>query len=63
MNTTYRLKHIPGHSAYDHLAKEIIARVEASGLKSKKALERACIRGAKEILGRPVIGPRIEVVR
>ncbi len=58
----YTLTHVPGFSAYDHFASEVIRRVIARELKTKTAIERAIIGEFRRILGRPAIGPRIDVV-
>lgn len=61
--TTYEYRHIPGYSAYDHLAAEVIALAQAEGRKTKSGMQSAIGRAWSAIIRRPASGPRIDVVR
>lgn len=63
MTKTYTFRHVEGHSAYDHYAKEVISRAEAEGRTTKKGMEAALRRAWGACKPHSAIGPRIDVVR
>lgn len=60
---TYEFRHVPGHSAVDHLAREIIIRAQAEGRKTKPGMESALRRAWAAVKPHPTTAPRIDVVR
>lgn len=61
--TAFTFNHIPGHSAYDHFAAEVIAKASAEGRKSKSGMESAIKRAWRAVQPHKATGPRIDVVR
>ena len=61
--------HIAGHSAYDHMAREVISiatactadRTYATRSGARRAGDREVTRAFRLALGRPAVAPRIDV--
>ena len=57
----YQYRHLEGHSAYDHFAKDVMSRAAAEGRNTKRGMEAALRRAWKSVQPRSAIGPRIVV--
>ena len=59
----YAFEHKPGHSAYDHFAREIISRAASEQRTTKIGMENALPPRMDCNPPHPATGPRIDVVR